>query len=126
MNPQLKERLRQLVEAATFAAGGVLIPAVMGLLSSSANPTWDQIHLILRMSLAAGLMPVASYFKNKHRDPEAHLPELGSRGDRHNDPPPPPLEVVAVAKAAVAAMKEEQLDPNVPLPPRWPDPPEEP
>ena len=106
MTPQNKEIARQLLEAAVFAAGGVLLPAVIGLLTSPASPTWDQIHLIIRMSLAAGLIPVAAYFKNKARVVEAHLPELGSRGDRHDDAPPPPPPVVAVAKAAVEAMKD--------------------
>jgi hypothetical protein len=104
VNPHLKERLRQLVEAATFAAGGALVPGIIGLLSLP-HPTWEQISLVLRMAAAAGLVPFAAYFKTKARVIEAHLPELGSRGDRHNDPPPPPLAVVAVAQAAVAGMK---------------------
>ena len=111
LDPKAKERMRQLLEAAIFGAGGVLFPALIGLLSSPGNPTWDQIHLIVRMSLAAGLIPTAAYFKNKARVIEAHLPELGSRGDRHDDEPPPPPPVVAVAKAAVQAMqamKDEQ------------------
>lgn len=118
LNPKTRERVIQLVESfvlavisgAALAVGDYFYDAMIaGQLPAMTQEGVAHLALVAK----AGAMGAAVlYWKNKRRLPEAHLPELGHRGDRHDDEPPPPPPVVAVAKAAVQAMKSDGPRPD--------------
>jgi hypothetical protein len=110
LNPKLRERAIQVTESFVLAVFGGAASAALDYAVLHPALTSEGIAHLWEVARLGGLMAGLAYWKNRARVPEAHLPELGSKGDRHTDPPPPPLAVVAVAKAAVEAMKTEKPD----------------
>jgi hypothetical protein len=108
LSAKTRERLRQAAEALFYTVVAAAASAVADYFFEHPDLTSEGFHHLEGVAVKAGIVAGLMYFKTKFRLPEAHLPELGSRGDRHTDPPPPPLPVVAVAKAAVEAMKNGQ------------------